>query len=69
MATYSPDQQWVRPEGSSGDPGSTVSNPDNTCPSISVQALLGTHREVVLIHNGEPYRLRITAKNRLILTK
>lgn len=36
---------------------------------IDVAALLGTEREAVLVHNGEPYRLRVTAKNRLILTK
>jgi hemin uptake protein HemP len=36
---------------------------------IDVAALLGAEREAVLVHNGEPYRLRVTAKNRLILTK
>lgn len=69
MPQNSPDQQWTRSEPSLDEPVPTFSTPDKTCPAIPVHALLGAHREVVLIHNGEPYRLRITAKNRLILTK
>lgn len=38
-------------------------------PQIEVGALLGESREAVLVHNGETYRLRITASNKLILTK
>lgn len=38
-------------------------------PLIDVGALLGEGREAVLVHNGETYRLRITASNKLILTK
>ncbi len=36
---------------------------------IAVEAILAGEREVVLLHNGEAYRLRITANNKLILTK
>jgi hemin uptake protein HemP len=38
-------------------------------PQIEVGALLGESREAMLVHNGETYRLRITASNKLILTK
>lgn len=69
MTANSSFQQWVRPAPPSDQPSSAFSTPDNMCPAIPIQALLGPHREVVLIHNGEAYRLRITAKNRLILTK
>lgn len=33
------------------------------------RALLGNEREAVLVLDGEPYRLRITSKSKLILTK
>jgi hemin uptake protein HemP len=36
---------------------------------IDVVSLLGGGREVVLVHRGERYRLRITANGKLILTK
>lgn len=36
---------------------------------IDIHDLLGERREVVIVHKGENYRLRITAKDRLILTK
>jgi hemin uptake protein HemP len=38
-------------------------------PVVDVRALLQGGREVVLLHLGERYRLRITARDRLILTK
>jgi hemin uptake protein HemP len=38
-------------------------------PVIDVRQLVGEGREIVLIHQGEAYRLRITARDRLILTK
>jgi hemin uptake protein HemP len=31
--------------------------------------LFGTKKEIVIIHDGEEYRLRITRNNKLILTK
>ncbi len=36
---------------------------------IEVAVLLGEAREAVLVHKGEDYRLRVTSKGRLVLTK
>jgi hemin uptake protein HemP len=36
---------------------------------IDVRELLAGGREVVLLHAGERYRLRMTANDKLILTK
>ncbi|MCZ8182456.1 MAG: hemin uptake protein HemP [Beijerinckiaceae bacterium] len=36
---------------------------------VDVADLLGSEREAILLHNGDRYRLRVTANNRLILTK
>lgn len=36
---------------------------------IDSRALLGPANEVVILHRGEPYRLRQTRQNKLILTK
>lgn len=36
---------------------------------MDVRELLGEERELILIHAGEQYRLRITANGKLILTK
>lgn len=36
---------------------------------VEVSALLGDAREVIFVHNGEEYRLRLTANNKLIMTK
>jgi hemin uptake protein HemP len=36
---------------------------------IPTQALFGSHQEVLISHNGEHYRLRITKNGKLILTK
>lgn len=38
-------------------------------PTIEVATLLGTGREAVILHRGERYRLRVTANDKLILTK
>lgn len=38
-------------------------------PVVDVRTLVGTGREAIIRHNGESYRLRITAANKLILTK
>ena len=35
---------------------------------ISSQQLLGRQREVVIVHNGREYRLRLTQQGKLILT-
>jgi hemin uptake protein HemP len=36
---------------------------------VDVASLVGSGREVILVHRGERYRLRITANGKLILTK
>lgn len=45
--------------------------PDSTAAPrrIAVAELFGTRREVVLVHAGVEYRLRITRQGKLILTK
>ena len=35
---------------------------------VSSQVLLGTRKELVIVHNGREYRLRLTQNGRLILT-
>lgn len=36
---------------------------------VSTAELFGGESEIVLLHNGTPYRLRITRQDKLILTK
>lgn len=36
---------------------------------VTSRELLGEDREIVIIHDGKEYLLRITINNRLILTK
>jgi hemin uptake protein HemP len=36
---------------------------------VDIHELLGAARDVVIVHKGENYRLRITARDRFILTK
>jgi hemin uptake protein HemP len=35
---------------------------------ISIEALLGTAQELIIVHNGREYRLRLTRNGKLILT-
>jgi hemin uptake protein HemP len=35
---------------------------------VASEALLGTNRELVILHNGREYRLRLTQNGKLILT-
>ena len=37
-------------------------------PRIPVESLLGTGRQVVIVHAGREYRLRLTQNGKLILT-
>ena len=41
---------------------------DTTPRRVPSGALLGAHREVVIVHNGREYRLRLTRNDKLILT-
>jgi hemin uptake protein HemP len=50
----------------------SASMPDGSnsnIPVIDVRDLMADAREAVLIHDGERYRLRLTAKDKLLLTK
>ncbi len=38
-------------------------------PTLTTEELFAGKDEIVLIHNGSTYRLRITRQNKLILTK
>jgi hemin uptake protein HemP len=38
-------------------------------PRIASDALMQGRREIVIVHDGSSYRLRITSNNKLILTK
>jgi hemin uptake protein HemP len=42
--------------------------PAQPAPRLSSEQLLGPRGEVVIVHNGREYRLRITQNGRLILT-
>ncbi len=56
--TYPPDdRQNMAPDGAT------------TVPIVEVGSILGTGREAVILHKGERYRLRVTANDKLILTK
>jgi len=49
------------PPGGSAEPQRPV--------RVLVSELLGGGREAILVHDGQDYRLRITANGKLILTK
>lgn len=36
---------------------------------ITSRELMAGQREIIIVHDGEEYRLRITSNNKLILTK
>ena len=46
-------------------PGTAPREPLRT---VTSEALLGTGRELVIVHNGREYRLRLTQNGKLILT-
>jgi hemin uptake protein HemP len=63
-----------------GDFAMTRKGPDDVAPSdagdtrnrpirIQLANLLEGGREAIIVHNGEDYRLRVTANGKLILTK
>lgn len=37
-------------------------------PRVTSAALLGSRRELLIVHNGREYRLRLTQNEKLILT-
>ncbi len=48
--------------------GDLPGGPD-AIPTIEVGSIIGAGREAVIVHKGERYRLRVTANDKLILTK
>lgn len=52
---------------SSHGPG--MARPNAGVVTFELERLLQGAREAIIIHNGENYRLRITSKGKLILTK
>ncbi len=56
------------PAGTHAEAASTAAAPVEA-PELDVRDIVGTAREAVIRHNGERYRLRITANQKLILTK
>ncbi|HMN70375.1 MAG TPA: hemin uptake protein HemP [Rhodoblastus sp.] len=44
-------------------------SPDRKPREIDLRDLVGSDREIAIVHDGERYRLRVTANNKLILTK
>jgi hemin uptake protein HemP len=54
------------PQSSSARPQHSVVLTDNCVDSA---ALFANTREIIITHGSETYRLRVTAQNKLILTK
>jgi hemin uptake protein HemP len=52
-----------------GAPGPRVSTPGATPRRLDSIALFDGRREVVILHNGQEYRLHVTKSDKLILTK
>jgi hemin uptake protein HemP len=52
-------------------PDSDKAQPNDANPPRSIESatLFAGRTELLIIHNGSPYRLRITRQNKLILTK
>jgi hemin uptake protein HemP len=50
-------------------PKNNDSQAQNSTQPIDSATLFNNSNEVVIIHNGTPYRLRITRQDKLILTK
>jgi hemin uptake protein HemP len=43
-------------------------DPENVPARLSSEVLFGAQREVVIVHNGREYRLRLTQNDKMILT-
>lgn len=57
--------------GNTGDGVSVNSNDRNNEPEATIDStnLMAGRRELTILHGGERYRLRVTANDKLILTK
>jgi hemin uptake protein HemP len=50
-------------------PGARPEQQPQSMPVIDIRDLLAGGKEAIIVHGGERYRLRVTAKDKLILTK
>lgn len=50
--------------GNAKAPGAAVTEPKR----LPSETLFGARREVIIVHNGREYRLRLTQSGKLILT-
>jgi hemin uptake protein HemP len=53
----------------SPEPGDHPEKTEAAAPVLSSRDLLAGHREVIIEHGAERYRLRLTSSNKLILVK
>jgi hemin uptake protein HemP len=63
------DPASLAPSGPPSASGLSGQNPSGAQPLLDARQLFGDRREIVIVHNGAHYRLRITANGKLILTK
>lgn len=56
-------------ERSAAPPAGAPAKGSDAIARWSVATLCGAAGEAILVHNGEDYRLRVTSRGRLILTK
>jgi hemin uptake protein HemP len=49
-------------------PATPQKSPATPPKRVSSEALLGPQRELVIVHNGREYKLRLTQNGKLILT-
>jgi len=56
------DNQWTAP------PDTAERCMDKAVQRVSSEALLGSRGELLIVHNGREYRLRLTQNDKLILT-
>ena len=59
----------LRPSGDGREHSVPPLGEPDAIPTVEVGAIIGSGREAVILHNGERYRLRVTANDKLILTK
>lgn len=45
-----------------------IAQPAPECKRVTSESLLGEQKELLIVHNGREYRLRLTQNGRLILT-
>jgi hemin uptake protein HemP len=59
----------IQPTRRDSSATSAVDESRDAIPTVEVGSIIGAGREAVIVHKGERYRLRVTANDKLILTK